>query len=261
MSETIRLKRDARGVAVITLARSDKHNAMSVLMLKELEQAARMLARDEEVRVVILASEGPSFCAGADLAWMREQFGMERSARRAESARLASMLGALHALPQPLIARVQGNAFGGGIGLMSVCDAAFAAPHARFALSEVRLGIIPANIGPYVIARMGARNAGRIFMNGRMFAASEAISLGLLTDVSDDLDAAIEAEIAPYLTCAPGAVRASKRLLRDLAPPIPPEQIEAAIDALAERWESEEARSGIGAFLDKLPSPWARGAL
>lgn len=257
--ELIRVERERRGVATIWLARQDKHNALSAQMMTELQGVAHVLARDEDVRVVVLAAEGRSFCAGADLAWMREQFGMDGETRKAESARIADALGALYALPQPLIGRVQGNAFGGGLGLISVCDLVVAAEGAKLGLTEVRLGIIPANIGPYVVARMGAVRAQEIFMNGRIFDAAEARRLDLVNRVvhEDALDAAVEAEVAPYLACAPGAVRAGKALLRQLSGGVDRGQVELAIDALAERWETEEARAGIGAFLDKRPAPWA----
>ena len=257
--DLIEVTRDARGVATIWLAREAKHNALSALMMSELEDAAKTLAKQKDVKVVVLAARGRTFCAGADLAWMREQFGMDAVTRRAESMRIATALGALYDLPQPLIGRVQGNAFGGGVGFASVCDVTVGADHLKMALTEVRLGIIPANIGPYVVARMGMRNAAQVFMNGKVFDAAEAVRLGLLSRAvpADDLDAAVEAEVAPYLTCAPGAVREGKRLLRDLGGRVDPAQVEMAIDALAARWETEEARQGIGAFLEKRPAPWA----
>ena len=159
MMQDIRVEIDGRGVARLTLARSGKHNALSARMMREIVTAAERLATDERVRVVVLEADGPTFCAGGDLAWMREQFDMDAPTRRRASAQIAEALGALYALPQPLIARVQGNAFGGGIGMISVCDVAVGLETAKFALTEVKLGLIPANIGPYVIARMGAVKA------------------------------------------------------------------------------------------------------
>lgn len=254
----IKVTRDARGVAEIGLARADKHNALSAQMMTELEDTAKALATEQDIRVVVLAAEGRSFCAGGDLAWMRAQFEMDRATRRAESARIATALGALYALPQPLIGKVQGNAFGGGLGLISVCDVAVAAASAKFGLTEVKLGLIPANIGPYVVHRMGARAAQEVFMNARIFEADEAQRLGLVNRVAtaEDLDATVEAEIAPYLACAPGAVRDAKALLRRLAGEVSPEAVDGAIDALADRWETEEAQQGIAAFFDKRPAPW-----
>ncbi|MBS0124279.1 crotonase/enoyl-CoA hydratase family protein [Thetidibacter halocola] len=259
MAEFIEETRDGRGVASLWLARADKHNALSAQMLTELQDAAGRLAQDDSVRVVVLAARGPSFCAGGDLAWMREQFEMETATRRRESARIAQALGALHALPQPLIGRVQGNAFGGGLGLMAVCDVCIGVTGLKFGFTETRLGLIPANIGPYVIARMGAVRASRVFMNARVFGAEEAVSLDLLARVvgAEALDEAVEAEVAPYLACAPGAVREAKALLRSLAGAVRTEDVDAAIDALARRWESAEAQAGIAAFFDKRPAPWS----
>ena len=257
--EFIEIVLDGRGVAEIRLNRPDKHNALSAQMLAELEAAALALARDERVRVVVLTAAGKSFCAGGDLAWMREQFQMDRDTRRVESRRIATALGALYALPQPLIGRVQGNAFGGGLGLMSVCDLVLAADHVKLGLTEVKLGLIPANIGPYVVHRMGAKNAQEVFMNARIFLADEGQRLGLVNRVvtARMLDEAVEAEVRPYLGCAPGAVRESKALLRRLAGEVTPQSVNEAIDALADRWETQEAREGIAAFFDKRPAPWA----
>ena len=254
----IEVARDARGVATLWLAREDKHNALSADMMSELEAAAIDLAQDETVRVVVLAAQGKTFCAGGDLAWMRAQFEMDADTRRAESARIATALGALYALPQPLIGRIHGNAFGGGVGLASVCDVAIGASGIRMGLTETKLGLIPANIGPYVVARMGATRASEVFMSARLFDADEAVRLNLLSRVvpSDGLDAAVEAEVAPYLDCAPGAVADAKRLMRALAGPVTQASVEMAIDALAARWDSAEAHEGISAFFDKRKPSW-----
>ena len=254
----IEVTRDARGVATLLLAREDKHNALSADMMSELEAAAIDLAQDETVRVVVLAAQGKTFCAGGDLAWMRAQFEMDADTRRAESARIATALGALYALPQPLIGRIHGNAFGGGVGLASVCDVAIGASGIRMGLTETKLGLIPANIGPYVVARMGATRASEVFMSARLFDADEAVRLNLLSRVvpSDGLDAAVEAEVAPYLDCAPGAVADAKRLMRALAGPVTQASVEMAIDALAARWDSPEAHEGVSAFFDKRKPSW-----
>ncbi|MBP0481938.1 crotonase/enoyl-CoA hydratase family protein [Sagittula salina] len=256
--QEVRLEQDAGGVARIVLARAEKHNAMSARMMGELVEAAETVAEDESIRVVVLAADGGTFCAGGDLAWMREQFEADRTTRVRESSRIARALGALYALPQPLIGMVHGNAFGGGLGLISVCDVAVGVRTARFALTEVKLGLIPANIGPYVVHRLGGARAASIFMNGRVFTGDEAMALGLLTRAveAEALEEAVEAEVAPYLQCAPGAVRDAKRLLRDLAGEVSGEDVDMAIDALADRWETAEAREGIAAFFEKRRAPW-----
>lgn len=162
MFDTLKLETDARGIATLTLNRPDKHNAMSAQMLEDLTQAATDLGADDAVRVVVLTGAGSSFCAGGDLGWMRAQMSMDAQTRSAEARKLATMLDALNTLPKPLIGALQGNAFGGGVGLACVCDVAIAARSAKFGLTETRLGLIPATIGPYVIARMGEGRARRV---------------------------------------------------------------------------------------------------
>jgi len=233
---------------------------MSAQMLADLTEAARALGADDAVRVVVLTGAGKSFCAGGDLEWMRAQRDMDAATRSAEAGKLAAMLGALNTLPKPLIGRVQGNAFGGGVGMASVCDMAVGVDSLKMGFTETRLGIIPATIGPYVLARMGEGRARRVFMSARLFDAHEAVDLGLLARVvpAGDLDAAVEAEVVPYLSCAPGAVAAAKRLARALGPRIDKEVVAHTIQALAERWETEEAAEGIGAFFEKRKASWMR---
>ncbi|TKZ21730.1 crotonase/enoyl-CoA hydratase family protein [Shimia litoralis] len=259
MFETITIETDARGVATLTLNRPEKHNAMSGKMLEELTSAALQLGQDDSVRVVILTGEGKSFCAGGDLGWMRAQRDMDPETRGKEARKLAEMLQALNTLPKPLIGRVQGNAFGGGVGMASVCDVAVGADHLTMGLTETRLGLIPATIGPYVLSRMGEAMARRVFMSARLFKAPEAVTLGLLARIvpSNDLDAAVEAEVLPYLSVAPGAVASAKALTRALGPKIDDEIIDMTIQALVSRWESDEAEEGIGAFFDKRKPSWA----
>lgn len=258
--QTIRIETDARGVATLTLARPEKRNALSAQMIAELTQAAETLGADPLVRVVVLAALGDSFCAGGDLAWMQEQMAADGATRATEARKLAMMLATLNALPKPLIGRVQGQAYGGGVGMMAVCDVAIGVPEARFGLTETRLGLIPATIGPYVVARMGAAKARRVFGSARIFDADEAVQLNLLSRIAwpDDLDAAIEAEVKPYLSCAPGAVAEAKALIRILAPMPNETQIEASIAALVTRWESPEAENGINAFFAKQKPNWAQ---
>jgi len=258
MMQTIRIEVDPRGVAHLWLARPDKHNALSAEMIHALTEAAALLADDSAVRVVVLAAEGKSFCAGGDLGWMQDQMRADADTRRAAARELAGMLNALNTLPKPLIGRVQGNAFGGGIGMISVCDVAISVPEARFALTETRLGLIPATIGPYVVARLGEARARRVFMSGRAFGADEAMRLDLVARIAgeDQLDAAVEAEVAPYLSCAPGAVAAAKRLVRDLGPRLDQQVIDHTVEALVRVWEGDEAPEGIAAFFDKRKPHW-----
>ncbi len=256
--DTLLVEIDARGVAQVTLNHPDKHNAMSAQMLADLTQAAQVLGDDPTVRVVVLRGAGKSFCAGGDLAWMQAQMQADPETRAKEAGKLAHMLQALNTLPKPLIGALQGNAFGGGVGLASVCDVAIGADHLKMGLTEVRLGIIPATIGPYVIARMGEGRARRVFFSGRLFDAQEAAELGLLARVvpAEDLDAAVEAEILPYLSAAPGAVAEAKALARSLGPRIDDATIAMTITALKSRWETEEAATGVAAFFAREKAPW-----
>lgn len=258
--DTLALDIDGRGVARLVLRRPEKRNAMDAAMIGELTQAAAQLGADPAVRVVVLAAEGAAFCAGGDLGWMRAQMAADGPARAAEARRLAMMLRALDTLPQPLIGAIHGDAFGGGVGLACVCDVALAAESARFGLTEVRLGLIPATIGPYVLARIGPAMARRVMLSGRLFDAAEAVRLGVVARAlpPDGLEAAVEDEVAAHLAAAPGAAAAAKRLVRALAPRVDEAMIEASIAALVERWESAEAAEGIAAFFDRRKPGWGR---
>lgn len=258
MTETIRIDRDARGVATIWMIRTDKHNALSAQMMDELTNAANELSQDDTVRCVVLAAEGKSFCAGGDLGWMRAQFDADAATKDREARRLATMLWSLNFMRKPLIGRLQGNAFGGGVGMASVCDVAVGTSDLKMGLTETKLGLIPATIGPYVLARMGEANARRVFMSSRLFDADEAKSLGLLARVvsADALDDAVEREITPFLSCAPGAVAEAKALAQTVCANVTPESVEASIAALAARWDSPESTEGISAFFEKRKPNW-----
>lgn len=260
MFRTITIDTDRRGVARLTLNRPERHNALDGTMIGELAEAAGRLGQDPEVRVVVLAAQGRTFCAGGDLGWMREQMEADSAARALEARRLAGMLQALDTLPKPLVAEVQGPAYGGGVGLLSVCDIAVGAEGASFALTETRLGLIPATIGPYVLGRIGPAAARRTMLPSRRFDAREALAMGLLARVvpPEGLRDAVEEEIGHLLACAPGAVADAKRLIRTLGGGVDPERIEASIAALVARWETEEARDGIAAFFDRRDPPWSR---
>lgn len=259
MTDWIRVTTDARGIAWLTLARPDRHNALDAAMMDALTQAAGLLAADPAVRAVVLAAEGPTFCAGADLAWMKAQAAADGAGRAAEARRLAGMLAALDTLPKPLIGRIQGNAFGGGVGMMAVCDLCVVAAPARFGLTETRLGLTPATIGPYVLARIGAGAARGLFVTARGFGAPEALRLGLAARVvaPEALDAALEEEVAAALLCAPGAMADAKALIRTLSAPVTPALVEASIAALVRRWESPEVAEGTGAFFARRRPAWA----
>ena len=255
----ITLSTDARGVATLTLDRAEKHNALSQAMIDGLTEVAGQIADDAAIRVVVLAGAGRTFCAGGDLGWMRDQMAADAAQKSVAAQSLAAMLEALNTLPKPLIGRVHGNAFGGGVGMISVCDVVIAADYARFGLTETRLGLIPGTIGPYVMARIGADKAREVFMSSRIFDAAEARRLGLVARIvpADDLDQAVAAEVAPYLACAPGAVAAAKAYVRTLNPPADESLIAASVDALIAQWDSAEAKEGISAFFERRKPAWA----
>lgn len=256
--ETITLVRDARGVAKLALSRPEKHNALNATMIRELRHAAAALATDASVRVVVLAAEGRSFCAGGDLVWMRDQTERDRAGRMADATELALMLRDLDSLPMPLVARVQGPAYGGGIGLMAVCDSVIASVIATFALTEVRLGLIAAAIGPYVVRRLGEGMARQFMLSGKAFDADQARSMGLvsLVAVESALDSAVETEIGEFLKCAPGAIADAKALCQHLARNPGSDYLSWTAELLADRWETAEARDGIRSFLARQKPSW-----
>lgn len=256
--ETLLLEIDGRGVATLTMNRPEAHNAMSAAMIADLSAASADLAAMSGLRAVVLTGAGKSFSAGGDLRWMQAQMAADRATRMREAGLLANALRALNELPLPLIGRINGQAFGGGMGLISVCDVAIGVSGAKFGFTETRLGLIPATISPYCIARMGEAMARRVFMSARLFEADEAVALGLLAKAvaTEDLDAAVEAEVRPYLSAAPEAVAASKALARSLGPRIDEAVIAGTIERLADAWETASAQEGIAAFFDKRKPVW-----
>ena len=249
---------DDRGVLYATLDRPDKRNALSAAMMDELTDLAATIGQQIATRAIVLGGAGSAFCAGGDLDWMMAQINADRPSRMSEARRLATMLGALNEMPTPLIGRIHGSALGGGVGLACICDTVVAVDSTKFGFTETRLGLIPATIGPYVIARIGEGRARRVFMSARIFDAAEARDLGIVSRTVNaaDLDTAVEAEVAPYLSAAPGAVGAAKALARALGPRIDADVTEETIHRLADIWEGEEATEGVSAFLDKRPAKW-----
>ncbi len=256
--ETLDIRKDARGVAYVALDLPDKRNALSGQMIADLTHMARTLGAETATRAIVLSGAGKVFCAGGDLNWMKAQIEADRATRMREARKLAEMLNALNEMPTPLIGRLHGGAFGGGVGMACVCDVAIAEDSTKFGLTETRLGLIPATIGPYVLARLGEGNARRVFMSARIFSAAEAADLGVIAKAvaPERLDDAVEEEVRPYLSVAPGAVGAAKALARSLGLPIDANVIDDTITRLADTWEGEEAEQGISAFLNKTKAPW-----
>ena len=259
--ETIVVAEDERGVVSLSLNLPEKRNALSAVMIAELTDVAARVNGSHTARAVVLSGAGDLFCAGGDLTWMMAQVRADRETRIKEASKLAHMLQALNTMRAPLIGKIHGAAFGGGLGITAICDVAIAVEGTKFGFTETKLGIIPATIGPYVVNRMGEGCARRVFMSARIFDANEARTLGLVTAVvrADEAGAAVEAEVAPYLKVAPGAVGRAKALIRTLGPRIDDAAITETVKALADAWESKEAEDGIAAFLEKRPPPWAQG--
>lgn len=256
--EAIELTVGDNGVARLTLNRPEAKNAMSQQMIDELAVAARQLAADGAVRVVVLSGKGDIFCAGGDLKGMQTQFSRSRDERIADARSLAELLAQLDVLPKPLIGRINGPAFGGGLGLISICDLAIGVASSKFSLTEVRLGLIPATISPYVVARLGVPNSRRVMLNAREMTGVEAARLGLLSECvePDHLDAAVDREVALALKCAPRAVATAKELIRFVSSHDTAANIPYTAERLADAWESEELQEGIAGFLQKRKPAW-----
>ena len=252
----------ADGVATVTLARPEVHNAFDEALIAELTRALKALDTDPAVRVVVLCGEGRSFCAGADLTWMQRMAGYDHAANLADAGALAAMLAALDRSTKPTIARVHGAAYGGGVGLVACCDIAVAAEDAVFALSEARLGLIPATIGPYVVAAIGRRAARRYFLTAERFGAADALAIGLVHAVvpAAGLDARVRELADQLLAAGPRAQAESKALIRAVAGrPIDDTVIADTVEWIAAVRASPEGREGIAAFLARRPPAWQRG--
>jgi methylglutaconyl-CoA hydratase len=262
--DLIRLERDERGVVTLTLNRPERHNALCAPLIEALAASLERLAGDASLRAVVLTGTGRSFCAGADIGEMRAAAGATPEDNESDARRLASLLQRLDRFPRPTVARVQGNAFGGALGLIAACDIAVGAETAVFALSEVRLGIAPAMISPYVLRAVGARQARRLCLTGERFGAASAARIGLLHEaVPDDrLDATVAEIVSDLLHGAPGAQAAIKVLLAEAAGR--EEASDQRLAASTARWiarlrAAPEGREGLTAFLEKRPARWVRG--
>jgi methylglutaconyl-CoA hydratase len=261
--QTLTLDMDERGVATVTMNRPESHNALNRTLIAELHAVALELSQDDSVRVVVLTGAGRSFCAGGDIGWFRETLSRDRAGRIAESSALAEMLHALDQLPKPLVGRINGAAYGGGAGMISVCDVAVAVQSARFGLTEVRLGLIPANISPYVVARIGAARARSVMLSGALFGAERACVIGLVDEVAEDagaLDEAVETCVASHLEASLSAVAATKRLIAYVDSHDRDAVKDYTSEALADAWDSDDGREGIASFLEKRRPRWRSGA-
>jgi methylglutaconyl-CoA hydratase len=246
-------------VATVTLDRPDVRNAFNDEVIVELATAFRGLGERDDVRCIVLAANGPAFCAGADLNWMKRMAGYTHEENLADAGALASMLETIWRCPKPTVARIQGDVYAGGTGLVAACDIAVSVDTAHYCLSEVKLGLIPATVGPYVIRAMGARAAHRWFLTAERFSAAEALRTGFVHEVvaADALDTKV-AEIAQALVNAgPEAVKACKRLVQDVAgQEITPELVAMTVRGIAGIRVSPEGREGVQSFLEKRKPGW-----
>lgn len=261
MSESVLFEVDERGVATVTLNRPEKHNAFDDALIKELTNIFKKVGEDKNIRVMILAANGKSFCAGADVNWMRRMADYTFEQNVADANALANMLWELNYLPKPTIARVQGAAFGGAVGLVACCDMAVGSKLSKFCLSEVKLGLIPATISPYVIDAMGARVARRYFTTAEVFSARRARRLGLLSETvtEEELDSTIDDLVQHILRNGPAATAAAKQLVFDVShQPAEEELLEKTSLRIATIRVSEEGQEGLKAFLEKRPPNWRK---
>ena len=252
---------DSRGIARVILNNPDKHNAFDDQMIIQLTEAFEAVATNSDVRIMLLQSEGKSFSAGADLGWMKRMARYSYQQNLSDTHALAAMLKALHQMPIPTIARVQGAAFGGALGLISCCDIAVASSKASFALSEVKIGLVPSTISPYVIAAIGERHAKRYFMTAERFDANTALQISLVHEAVEErfLDDKVEQLITMILSNGPEAVVAAKQLAFAISgKAIDSSLIEHTCEVIAGIRVSAQGQEGLNAFLDKRKPHWLK---
>jgi methylglutaconyl-CoA hydratase len=245
----LRIEREAH-VLRVAMSRPERRNAFDAALIDELAAA---FADVGDARAVVLSGEGPSFSAGADVEWMRSSVDLSYDENVSDALRLRAMLEAIDSCAAPVVARVQGHALGGGCGLVACCDIAIAEPTAQFAFSEVKLGIVPAVISPFALAKIGPGAARRYFVTGERFTAAEALRIGLIHEVTGDLDDAVERVVGELLTAGPEAARAAKELARA------PQSAEETARRIAAHRTSTEGQEGLRAFLEKRAASWRTG--
>lgn len=246
-------------VATVTLSRPEVRNAFNDEVIAELTEAFVRLGDDPQVRVVVLAAEGPAFCAGADLNWMRRMADYSREENEEDAGKLAFMLRAIYECPKPTIARVQGDVYAGGMGLVACCDMAVSVDTANYCLSEVKLGLIPATIGPYVIRAMGPRASHRYFLSAERFDAAEALRIGFVHEAvpAEQLDAVVAQWVKALLAASPNAIKECKKLVQYVADrDITRLLIDHTVKAIADIRASDEGKEGVQSFLQKRKPAW-----
>jgi methylglutaconyl-CoA hydratase len=258
MSNTLKIT-VAQHVGSITLNRPDIRNAFNDEVIVEITQAFAELGQRNDVRCIVLAAEGTAFCAGADLNWMRRMADFSREENLADAGKLAEMLRVIYECPKPTVARVQGDVVAGGMGLVACCDVAVSVDTAGYCLSEVKLGLIPATISPYVIRALGARASHRYFLTAERFSPHEALRLGLVHEVvsSDQLDAKVDEITQALVKNSPNAVKVCKKLLHEVAyQEISQPLVAKTVEGIADIRSSAEGREGVSAFLSKRKPSW-----
>lgn len=252
------LETNSRGISTLTLDRPEVHNAFDDKLISEIHECLNQLQTNGTTRVLVLRANGKSFSAGADLDWMRKSVNWSESENRADAEKLASMLQALNEFPAPTMALVQGATFGGGVGLVSCCDIVIASDKASFSLSEVKLGLIPATISPFVIDAIGARAARRYFLSAERFSAEQALAIGLVHEVvpHDQLDQQRDKVLETLLLGGPLAQQQAKQLIRDLPDMCSTQKLKQTAQLIARTRVSDEAQEGLKAFFEKRPASW-----
>ena len=259
MSSTLEVRRPSRHVAEVWLNRPEVRNAFNDSVIAEINEAFTTLGQDPQLRAIVLAGHGKAFCAGADLNWMRTMAGYSWADNHADASRLAQMLWTLYSCPVPIVGRMHGDCYAGGVGLAAVCDVLIAADTMQFCLSEARLGLLPATIGPYVVRAMGEQAARRYFITAERFDAEAARAMGLVHEVVSNmqLDAKIVDIVGALVANGPAAVRACKQLVKDVsARPIDAALRELTASRIADIRASAEGREGVAAFLGKRSASW-----
>jgi methylglutaconyl-CoA hydratase len=259
VSESLAIERQGP-IGLITMNRPERHNAFDDALIAELTEAFRSMEAEDGIRLVVLSGVGKSFSAGADLNWMKRMAGFSMEENRRDAMALAALMRTIAHLRKPTVARVQGAAYGGGVGLVACCDVAVATQSALFSLSEARLGLIPAVVSPYVVAAIGERAARRYFLTAERFEAAEAWRLGLVHDIAaneGELDEKIGALVDAMLACSPAAQKEAKELIRAVANrPLTSELAQDTAERIARIRSSPEGREGVAAFLEKRRASW-----
>ena len=260
MTDSVLLNTDSHGIATVTLNREDKHNAFDDAIIAELTAKLKKVDADPAVRVVVLAAAGKTFCAGGDLNWMRSMATFSEKQNLDDALKLAELLETLDTLSKPTIARVNGPAYGGGVGLVACCDIAIATPAAKFALTEVRLGLVPAVISPYVIAAIGAHQARRYFLTAEPIEAQQAYDMGLIHEVvtPDILDETIGILVMALLKAGPKALASAKQLVAEQSGAETRDSKKRTAELIAKLRVSSEGQEGLSAFLEKRPPNWIK---